>query len=176
HLRDLVGYRHGTGPMVMLGTRTTEDDYEVLAKAIGLYNGASYWFRNDTWPFILKYRTQGLNNGRNDQAGNNCASCEYTIEIRNGRGTHRSFDMTPRSYIWVGARFDFVRDVNGLVVVDANGQPIPHPQAGQPEWCFAYGELEWIDPALNPLSQRPLDWTGYRDAALADVNRRVGCY
>src|SRR5690606_19298956 len=49
-----------------------------------------------------------------------------------------------RTFIWVGGRYDYVRDaVTGAVIPDINGQPVPHPQAGQPEWCFAYGEGEW---------------------------------
>lgn len=31
----------------------------------------------------------------------------------------------------------------------------PHPNAGQPEWCFAYGEKEWMNGAIfNIVKQR----------------------
>jgi hypothetical protein len=40
------------------------------------------------------------------------------------------------TYLWVGGRFPPTQIVGGEEVV--------HPQAGQPEWCFAYGEEDWV--------------------------------
>lgn len=43
------------------------------------------------------------------------------------------FEGHLRTYIWVGKYYP-----------DKQPDGTPHPQAGQPEWCFAYGEKEWL--------------------------------
>ena len=53
NIATLKGYQDASGKLVALSA-TGEDEYEVLAKAIGLYNSANYWFTKKTWPLILK--------------------------------------------------------------------------------------------------------------------------
>ena len=146
---DLRGYRHGDGVVTQIETSNDRDqecnganppascegDYERLAKAIGEYNGAAdilrSWvvvddprtvIRGLSWPEILRHaHYAGLSGGNDGGIGGTgaCYSCGYSVNIRTAADR---FDMTPRTYIWLG----------GV-------HPQEHPQAGQ-EWCFAYGE------------------------------------
>jgi hypothetical protein len=59
-----------------------------------------------------------------------------------------------RTYIWEGE--DAVED-------------------GEADWCFAYGEEEWVNPDSHPLTGLPLDFEGYRARALLDTERRSDC-
>lgn len=88
-------------------------------------------------------------------ASRRCSSCAYALEVLDrffGRA-HR------REYIWAGTA-----QRHPPTMTDANGNTVPHPQANQPLWCFAYGEREWRageryhdvldaatgDPTMNP--------------------------
>ncbi|WP_396589152.1 hypothetical protein [Bermanella sp. R86510] len=123
-----------------------EDEYEKLARAIAAYNTNP---GSGSWPSILKNKTPCKN-----------CSVEYTIAVRNQR-----FGLPYRAYIWKGGEYP-------ANLTDTNGNP--DPKAGT-EWCFKYGEEEWIDPAVHPLTKKQLDWQGYKDLASSDLSRRVPC-
>ena len=109
-LSGLVGYKNGKGGVARL---TGEDEYGLLARAIGFYNGVGGRFANYSWPYILKTYTRPEVGTSNKSP--NCFSCQYTIQVRN-----QKFGLPYRTYIWKG---------------NANGQP---------DWCFEYGEREWV--------------------------------
>jgi len=167
NVSDLVGYLKADGTVHKI-TALKEDDYEVLAKGIGIYNGATSWFRNNSWPMILKYFKHGTDKGKNIKATKGCASCEYTIEIRNGRGTNRSFGMKYRTYVWEGGKT--LQDTNGNGNQDAGEVKVP--------WCFAYGEKEWIDPYVitsRDGSKTKALFTNYKERAENIISNRISC-
>lgn len=129
-----VGYKNCDdagvcGAMKKLGIK--EDNYELLAKAIAAYNlnpGGS------AWPNILKDKPKG-----------SCASCGYTIDVRNSKS---KLGLPYRQYIWKGGKNPAdmpILDANGSPELEADGvtQKV-HPDAGK-DWCFAYGESEWME-------------------------------
>lgn len=50
--------------------------------------------------------------------GGKCPSCAYSISIKNTK-----FGLPKRTYVWAGNDDD---------------------NNGEPDWCFAYGEEEWV--------------------------------
>jgi hypothetical protein len=85
--------------------------------------------------------------------GGNCYTFGYSIRIRN-----QTFGLPYRTYIWKGT--------------DADND-------GQADWCFEYGEEEWINPEFkvsddegNIIDARFGD---YRNRAMGSISLRVGC-
>jgi hypothetical protein len=155
---NLKGYKNCSDGVC--GTLQTiaakDDDYELLAKGVAAYNSTP---GNKSWPNILKEKAKG-----------SCASCEYSIDVRNVR-----YKLPYRQYIWKGGKYPkYELNADGTTKTDAQGNPVLHPKSEQ-DWCFAYGEQEWMSPALNPLTKVPLDWTGYKDAAEADEALQMNC-
>lgn len=83
----------------------------------------------------------------------------YAMDIR------ERFGLEGRTYIWRGGVY-----------------PAGHEQAGQ-EWCFAYGEREWMTPEFevlvfdaegNPQLQ-PAGFQNYQERADGNEVYREGC-
>lgn len=134
-IHDLVAIRGKNN----LGT--DEDNYEKLAKAIFYYNSPHEWISGTTrhsWPYLLKYKFYDANSAKNNTDTNVCHSCKYSIKVR------RNFfgEAHLRTYIWKGGTYQ-----------------APDPKAGQ-EWCFAYGEKEWVDGKV---------WDDIRKEAMGNV-------
>jgi len=128
---NLLGYMKD-GQVIKAGAGDLEDDYELLARAIGLYNGANdILAQNDTWPEVLSQNVLSRDSSGKGNKDGKCYSCFYAINIRN---TH--FGLPLRDYVWVGER-------QPLTIKDGAGNTITNPLANQPVWCFAYGEREW---------------------------------
>ena len=73
-----------------------------------------------------------------------------------------------RSYIWLGGTFP-------ADLTDANGQP--DPKAGT-QWCFAYGEEEWLAGGTimgDDGKIRAKVFSDYRDIAEFDEDQQVAC-
>ena len=162
NINKLVGYLKADGTVKKI-TEFKEDNYELLAKGIGIYNGVPKWFRNNTWPFILKYFKHGGSKGENLIATYGCASCEYSIEIRNGRGAESSFGMNYRTYLWKGEKYPLILPTGAA-----------HPKAGQ-DWCLGYGEKEWINSVQysSALSQTKRIANGV--SKTGDINYATDC-
>jgi hypothetical protein len=73
--------------------------------------------------------------------------------------------LPDRIYIWEGGKYP-------VDLKDASGQS--DPKAGT-QWCFAYGEKEWMNPEEHPLTKKKLNWQGYKDLATANTTRRITC-
>ncbi|ASP40166.1 hypothetical protein CHH28_16440 [Bacterioplanes sanyensis] len=134
NMADLRGFKHGNGAITTVAVNTHEDDYEKLAKAIGIYNSngtrARPIFTSRSWVGRLRFMEYDENSSANDAT--TCHSCKYSIEIRNEAET---FAGHLRDYIWLGGTA--TTDIN----IDAD--PEIEIRAGE-EWCFVYGESEWI--------------------------------
>ena len=180
---SLKGYRHvagtGYGALHRMTTATNknqqcqaasgnpvacEDAYDTLSKAIAFYNGETIvreWPGN-SWPETLKNTVVTTTSSQqNGDAGNGqryCFSCRYSILVR------EHFGLPKRQYIWQGGMYPpILMNADGTPQLDADGNSIPHPQAGQP-WCFGYGESEWIGGTT---------WQSVHDSAL-DRNPDTG--
>jgi hypothetical protein len=121
-ISDLVGVK---GVTAALGA--ADDNYEKLAKAIFYYNSPHDWIKGLSWPYIMKYLTYKKDSDQNEKDPNNsnlgiCHSCRYSIQVR-----EKVFPEL-RTYIWAGERY-----------------PVGHAQAGDPVWCFVFGEQDWMD-------------------------------
>ncbi|MFL0799466.1 MAG: hypothetical protein K6L80_03375 [Agarilytica sp.] len=123
---DLVGYRQGAGGVITMNAARTDDAYERLMKAIAKYNGGIH-LNQQTWGNLLTIGHR-MQNGRHVMGGV-YSNRTYAMQVM------RRYGIPPRTYIWVGNRFPDVDPNTGL----------PHPQAGQPEWCFEFGEEEWMN-------------------------------
>ena len=104
-----------------------------------------------SWPDIMR--------GAADSNGNVCGlPCTYSIDVKNVR-----LGIPYRQYIWLGGTF-----------------PATHVNAGQ-EWCFAYGEAEWVNPGFNvavpgtPPTSRSAQFNDYRDRADNDDTFKINC-
>ena len=162
---ELRGYIHpGQETPTTLQLTDREDDYEGLAKAIGIYNGNGSnerpIFTNRSWAGRLRYMQYDL--GSTQNTATVCHSCKYSLKVRNKAGT---FENHLRQYIWQGGTYP-------ADLTDAAGNP--DPRAGQ-AWCFGYGESEWINPELHPITGSVLTWQGYRDLAVTNISRRISC-
>lgn len=153
-LTELKGYlRNG----VFVEKGTTEDEYEVLARAIGGYNGGSF-YGSLSWPELIKEKNYTEISEQNND-GLKCSSCTYTIDVRN-----KQFGLPYRAYVWKGE--DVWNDINKNNVKD-DGEIT--------EWCFGYGEKEWVGAKKHPITKKVLGFIGYKDLAKVDINKRVSC-
>lgn len=134
----LVGYRHcatatacDTVAISALNTDKKDDDYELLARAVLRYNAGAAGNRGISWPDLLRTKS-------------GCTGCgmEYSIDIRNKR-----FGLPYRQYIWKGGKGV---DVNGdgeikdIVAAPTATPPVIEVTETTVDWCFAYGEREWM--------------------------------
>lgn len=127
---ELKGYiNNADGTVVTKALTEKEDDYEALAKAIGIYNGNTNIFTSKSWPWVLRYLQYVPDSKEN--TGLICHSCRYSIDARNKPNV---LENNLRRYVWYGGKYP-------LTLPDGT---TPHPNAGQ-DWCFAYGEKEWVD-------------------------------
>jgi hypothetical protein len=125
---DLKGHIK-SGAVEAIVTNSNEGNYELLAKGIGLYNGAAGKFTTTSWPALLK--DQIVPPGGTVVAELNtedrCHSCKYSIEIRHTAG------LGYRAYVWKGG--EAIPDDPATTDIDES----------QPAWCFKYGEKEWLE-------------------------------
>lgn len=130
---ELRGYRHESGAIKPITATDDEDIYELLAKGIGAYNGGAGFIevgagKKHSWPELLA-TTKDTKKAKNNNGL--CFSCGYTIKIRN-----ENYGLPYRTYIWKGEGYDVDLKLSDGIT--------PDPNAGK-EWCFAYGEKEWVD-------------------------------
>ncbi len=124
-------------------------DYELLARAIGSYNGGLNFWNGLSWPEMLIRTTEtpvGERTNHFPASGDGrCSTCTYVLDI------FKEYDLPNRTYIWAGTEERQPEEIplveNGEEVLDEAGDPVmvANPEAGQPYWCFAYGEDEWLD-------------------------------
>ena len=138
NLLNLYGYRHGTGAVTPVLAQ--EGTYEVFAKSIGLYNGKG---ELSSTPWAEMLMTESIPTTKEVEAakgnsGHKCFSCKYTIQVRNQR-----FGLPFRQYIWVGER-EQAQVPDPDYTGTGTAPKVPNPNAGDPSWCFAFGEGEWI--------------------------------
>jgi hypothetical protein len=134
---DMVGprcSRAGNQANWIAFNSTHDDGYNLLGKAVIAYNqGANANnLRNNSYFTAL----QGM--PRRTPAGNfSPTHFGYWLGVKQQSWTIQA-DIGGYlpfvTYIWVGARYPQTDPVTGQ----------PHLNAGQPEWCFAYGEKEWM--------------------------------
>ena len=117
-------------------TTTHKDDrYEQLVKALGAYNQGWSTFNNtESWSeLIIDPETQKSSPLK--------TAMEYGLDILkdsnevNGVRSNHGIRLPYREYIWLGGNYP-------ADLTDENGNP--DPKAGT-EWCFKYGEEEWVD-------------------------------
>jgi len=141
---NLRGYRHGNGNIVSVQAQAWEDDYELLAKAIGLYNGGAHAMTGArAWSTLLREYQPSTDSSGAGNEGVNCYSCRYSTAVRNNQD---AYGLPHRTYIWHGGTYDDEMPLlteDGTPQVDENGERILDPRAGQ-DWCFAFGESEWM--------------------------------
>ncbi|ACE85248.1 hypothetical protein CJA_2507 [Cellvibrio japonicus Ueda107] len=137
---DLKGYKlAGENTFYAMDKDRVDDAYELLAKAIGSYNGGTGM--GSTWANMLKATNPGLDNGK-PRMGRAHSNRTYAIQVL------RRFGAPARTYIWKGGV-----EPDQIPVIGADGSPETNedgstkmqanPKAGQ-DWCFAYGEQEWM--------------------------------
>lgn len=137
---ELRGYIHpGQETLTTLQLADREDDYEGLAKAIGIYNGNGSnerpIFTNRSWAGRLRYMQYDL--GSTQNTATVCHSCKYSLKVRNKPGT---FEGHLRQYIWQGGTgLDLNED--GFIATTPNADGIIESNV---PWCFGYGESEWL--------------------------------
>jgi len=130
NVNDLRGFRHGTGAITPVPA--SEDRYDLLSKAIAGYNGANTWITAYSFAKLLKYKRFIVNSSGN--TGTTCHSCRYAIQAK-----QHTFNDQMRTYIWSGGT-SLVTIENPLA--GEEGQP-PTTEVMQ-EWCFEYGESDWV--------------------------------
>jgi len=173
-LSDLIGYKQNGATLKLYTSETKKDDtYEILSKAIGVYNGASTKFGEHSWPYLIKTNhlppieddptTKDINETITN-AGNICFSCGYTLKIKNQR-----FGLPYREYIWAGKR-GVDLDGDGIVGDNPATTEDESPELSAPVWCFAYGEKEWVEGEMfEKIKSRA------RGTALKPAVGRIDC-
>lgn len=112
---DLIGYKlAGQTTIQAMARNRVDDDYEKLMKAIAGYNGSD-GTNSRTWANMLTRSHSTTKNGQHIM-GKRYSNRTYAMQVMGRYGIPR------RTYVWVGAR-------------DLHGQPL---------WCFAFGEEEWM--------------------------------
>ena len=159
-MEELRGYKHpGQGTVTTVQLTGQEDDYEGLAKAIGIYNSNGTderpIFTNRSWAGRLRYMEYNANSTENSPTV--CHSCKYTLKVRNKAAT---FQNHLRQYVWQGGTgLDLNGD--GTIATTPNMDGVIESEV---PWCFGYGESEWLTGTT---------WQSVSDAAL-DRNPDTG--
>ncbi len=144
-----------------------DDAYELLTKGLGGYNRGESIYRNrGSWV--------GLLTGESTVNASRKIAMEYGMSLMHDAD---KLNLPYRSYIWEGG--------NG---VDTNGDGAIADIADDPDtpedetvvetivpWCFEFGERDWLNPENHPQTGKPLDWLGYRDLAVINIDRRTSC-
>ncbi|MEJ2046266.1 MAG: hypothetical protein P8X89_23665 [Reinekea sp.] len=123
-----------------------------MAAAITAYNSGRHVLgrQRRSWPSILRYLRHDVE-GRNSDT--DCHSCAYSIGIR----SELFGEDALREYIWEGD--------------DADND-------GNPDWCFAYGEEEWVNPYTIPQcdgTTQNATFDNYQSRAEANPDYRTAC-
>jgi|SRR5690554_394696 len=133
-----------------------DDSYELLAKGIGGYNqGAATFSGNQSWIDTLIATSKNSNTV--------ATAIEYALDILHS--ADKGIALPYRQYIWKGG-------IYAADLKDAQGNP--DPKAGQ-DWCFGYGEEEWLNPAKHPVTGKAMVWKDYKDVANSNLDKRVDC-
>ena len=155
------GMKTGTVNETITGTYK-DDTYDQLKKAIGAYNqGQGIFDTSTSWSELLLTETYKPAANKKDKTV--VTAMKYAMEIL--QNPARGIGLPKRTYIWEGGNYP-------ADLTDEAGNP--DPKAGT-EWCFAYGEEEWINPEVHPLTKVKLNWQGYKDLATAISTRRISC-
>ena len=88
--------------------------------------------RTYSWPRMLKYLKYKSDSKENDKGKSICHSCKYSILVR---GDQKVFGENLRTYVWAGGTYAADLKLEDNIT--------PDPKAGT-DWCFAYGEKEWV--------------------------------
>ncbi|MBQ0726662.1 MAG: hypothetical protein KBT77_04850, partial [Thalassolituus oleivorans] len=139
-LEELRGFIHPQQEVVTTVQVTDqEDDYEALAKAIGIYNSNGTTdrpiFTSRSWAGRLRYLEYLESSTENTATV--CHSCKYTLLVRNKAET---FAGHLRKYIWQGGT-GLDLDNDGVIATVPNNDGIVESET---PWCFGYGEEEWL--------------------------------
>jgi|GEM_PF-4331267 len=185
-MNELRGYKHPDQDTVTTVLLTgQEDDYEGLAKAIGIYNSNGTAerpiFTNRSWAGRLRYMEYQTSSKENTATV--CHSCKYSLKVRNKAGT---FQNHLRQYVWQGADSGGSRDVNGdgtIADVPATGASPAIQETNLPgvPWCFGYGEEEWLNPEFqvpdptNPTERIGARYQDYLDRADNNDEHKIAC-
>jgi hypothetical protein len=150
-----------TGTVSNAATAAThaDDEYELLAKGLGGYNQGASVFLNVTSTKPLrtlaapKAWVELLINGVSDTKEK---SVKYAMTIMHDAD---KMDLPYRNYIWKGGVY-----------------AAPDPRAGQ-EWCFVYGEREWIKPDKFMIGGKETrgSFENYKNRSLDDDSFKVSC-
>ncbi len=157
---SLVGYMDKEGKIAYF-TSNQETDYEGLSRGIAGYNGGDVMHEH-SWPAWIK-STPAIKIGNiKNKYGTRCPSCTYAVNIKNEK-----FGLEKRTYIWKGGNYAST-----------------HEKAGQ-DWCFAYGETEWINPGTVAETKivdeqvvtvtRNKNFNDYLKDAKKDENLQLSC-
>ncbi|GAA6135446.1 hypothetical protein NBRC116188_22360 [Oceaniserpentilla sp. 4NH20-0058] len=153
----------------------TDDEYEVLVKALGAYNQGATKFNNSlSWSEILT-DSKTMEDAKLVKAIRYGLDILKDIEKPNGVRTDHGIRLPLRTYIWEGGVYSsFKFNESGELILDENGAPTVHPQAGK-KWCFVYGEEHWITGLKydDVKKQSKAHASGYPKSE--DTDYRVGC-
>ena len=146
---SLVGYRKADGTIVKLDlTKKITDDYVRLLKALAGYKAGAHarYLRQCSLPDLLVNQPSGHCHKKGSMAG-------YAMVILHGglfsggSDDPMALSLPYRTYIWKGGTY-----------------PAGTPNAGK-DWCFAYGEKEWMGG---------ITWASTRTAAVLYHNNDSG--
>ncbi|MCL4552268.1 MAG: hypothetical protein M1305_01755, partial [Candidatus Marsarchaeota archaeon] len=109
-----------------------DDDYMLLGKAMIAYNMGTRARALSLHTHSYFQFLQGAPRGSLTWFGYWLGVKEKSWALRNSIDGYLPYVQ----YRWAGEHYP-------ATTTDANGNIIPHPQAGEPVWCFVYGEREW---------------------------------
>jgi len=137
---------NSTNSVVAKNLSDIEDEYEALAKAIEIYNGAKEWMLNYSWPRIIRYLKYDPASKENITEKDICHSCKYSIEVRSNENVFGMNNL--RTYVWVGGTgvdLNNNQTTDDIIPENPTANP-PTVEINEAEvlWCFAYGEREWV--------------------------------
>ncbi|WP_353351707.1 hypothetical protein [Oceaniserpentilla sp. 4NH20-0058] len=146
----------------------TDDEYEVLVKALGAYNQGATKFNNSlSWSEILT-DSKTMEDAKLVKAIRYGLDILKDIEKPHVVRTDHGIRLPLRTYIWKGGTYP-------ANLTDENGNS--DPKAGT-EWCFEYGEEEWLAGGKimgDDGKLRDKVFSDYQDVADFDVDQRVDC-
>ena len=146
-----------------------DDAYDLLKKAVGAYNQGQGTFNKTTsWSELLLTKKSSANKDTVVTA------MHYAIDILQGEDSPK-VGLPKRQYIWLGGQY--VADLT-------NEAGLPDPKAGT-DWCFAYGEEEWLVPKTisstsivngeTKTTTTNAIFSDYLDEAKDDEALRISC-
>jgi hypothetical protein len=140
-------YRHDSGAWKTMPV--ADDAYDIFSKAVAGYNAGTSFGSSASWSeWIKRTRRPKDGDGYENKLDGACFSCLYTLQVKNEK-----YGLPYRTYKWKGGQgFDVNND--GEIKDDSTASP-PIVETTV-DWCFAYGELEWMARK---------SWTDIKDAA-----------